>query len=63
MAEYRIYELDSAGHILSARNFTCDTDEAALAEAGFGLRVSEQVEVWIGTRCVGRVSGNRSQSG
>jgi hypothetical protein len=30
MAEYRIYELDSAGHILSARAFTSDSNEAAV---------------------------------
>lgn len=36
MAVCRIYELNSAGHIASSRDFTCDSDEAEIAEATLG---------------------------
>jgi hypothetical protein len=55
VTDYRIYHLDSAGRIVWGRDFSCVTDDDALAEAKFGLRPSEKAEVWAGTRCVGLV--------
>jgi hypothetical protein len=53
VTDYRIYRLDSAGRIVWGRDFTCATDQEALAEAEVGLTSSEKAEVWAGTRFVG----------
>ena len=54
MPEYRIHELDHAGDIVRGRDFDCDCDDGALAEALVGLRSAERAEVWCGTRCLGQ---------
>jgi hypothetical protein len=57
MADYRIYRLDSDGHIVWGRDACCATDDEALAEAAAKLRAAELAEVWTGARRVGQVSG------
>jgi hypothetical protein len=57
MANYRIYHLDGAGRILSGSDAQCTNDQEACAAAESGLKAREQAEVWVGTRCVGRVRG------
>ena len=57
MADYRIYLLCNGGHIASGVDATCNDDQDACVQARQmldGTR-SNQAEVWIGTRCVGKV--------
>lgn len=62
MPSYRIYMLGHDGRILSGRNITCANDEDAREAAQWGLSGGGEAEVWIGTRCLGRVSERRPQS-
>ena len=57
MPDYRIYPLCNGGHIISGVDATCDDDQDACVQAQQMLEGtrSNQAEVWIGTRCVGKV--------
>ncbi len=58
MTEYRIYMLDGFGRHGSSVNFNCGTDDDAKAFAKGLLHPTPPVaEVWVGTRCIGRVYG------
>ena len=52
--EYRLYRLDGAGHIITAREVAALDDLAALAEAE-KLCDWQSIEVWQGARYVARV--------
>lgn len=54
MAWYRMYLVDSAGRIESARNLEGDTDAAAVAAARriFGDAGAPAFELWQGNRLV-----------
>ena len=57
MAHYRIYEVDSAGHILAGYSVMCRSDPAALAAArNLGEKHAAAVEVWESARCVAHLS-------
>ncbi len=57
MTEYRIYLLDGSGRIVKAYDETCDRDAGAFEAARGILPAGGEAEVWQGTRCLGRVSG------
>jgi hypothetical protein len=56
VAHYRIYELDSADHVVDGYSVICRSDSAALAMASKGAedRVAA-VEVWESSRRVARL--------
>ena len=58
MPDYRIYLLHDNEHIASGAGATCDDDQDACVQAQQMLDGSSynQAEVWIGTRCVGKVA-------
>jgi hypothetical protein len=56
MAYYRIYMLDRAGRILTGSDVVCDSDKSAFAWAATTLGNDARVEVWEGSRCLGRLS-------
>jgi hypothetical protein len=61
MPEYRVFDLDSAGHVAGPPyELVCGSDEAAVAEA-WQLRADHCVEVWQGVRIVTRLPGPQSQ--
>jgi hypothetical protein len=58
MAEYRLYQLDAADHIVAGYSVYCISDRAALAA---GRRLAERttvVEVWQHTRCLGSITAS-----
>ena len=63
MADYRIYLLHDDGRIASGVGATCEDDQDACVQAQQMLDAQpmldgtrcNQAEVWIGTRCVGKV--------
>jgi hypothetical protein len=55
MAEYRLYQLDAADHIVAGYNVHCISDRAALAAARRLAQRAAAVEVWQKTRCLGSV--------
>ena len=54
--EYRMYHLDANGRIARGFNVACEDDQSACNKAQQMLGVCREVEVWMGTRCVARVS-------
>ena len=57
MAEYRLYQLDAADHIVAGHSVLCISDRAALAAARrLAEHASAAVEVWQSTRCLGSVT-------
>jgi hypothetical protein len=56
MAEYRVYELDSSGHIAAGYSVECGSDAMAIQAAGRLLARAAGVEVWERVRCVGHLS-------
>jgi len=54
MAAYRFYFLDDSEHIKSADYFECEDDLSALERAR-ALCEAFHIDVWFGTRRVGRV--------
>ena len=55
MAEYRLYQLDAAEHIVAGFSVHCISDRAALAAARRLAQRAAAVEVWQNTRCLGSV--------
>jgi hypothetical protein len=55
MASYRLLMLDHRMMTFCSREFACDGDEAAEAEAADLARTCRAVEVWCGARLVARV--------
>jgi hypothetical protein len=56
MAEYRLYQLDAADHIVAGYSVLCISDRAALAAARRLAERAPAVEVWQHTRCLGSVT-------
>lgn len=61
MAEYRVYQLDGAGHIIRGHDIICDTDEAAVVQAGL-LGIREAYEIWSGQRLIASIPSVYSRS-
>ena len=59
MAHYRIYDIDAHGSIESGHDADCDTDDDALDLAHRMTKQRCRIEIWTGTRLVGRLSGER----
>ena len=55
MAQYRLYQLDAADHIVAGFSVHCISDRAALAAARRLAERATAVEVWQNTRCLGSV--------
>jgi hypothetical protein len=58
MAEYRLYQLDAADHIVAGYSVHCISDYAALAAARRLAARAPTVEVWHHTRCLGSVTAS-----
>lgn len=56
MPEYRLYWLDSIHHIERAENHRFNSDGEALEKARALVGSSYDIEVWTGSRVVGRVA-------
>ena len=56
MIHYRIYQLDTADHILAGHSIVCRSDAEALDAASRFAEQAATVEVWEGTRRVGCLS-------
>ena len=56
MAEYRLYSLDAADHIVAGYSVYCISDRAALTAARRLAERAPAVEVWQSTRCLGSVT-------
>lgn len=56
MGHYRIYELDSADHIVNDYSLVCRSDAAAMAAACKITESAAVVEVWESARCVAHLS-------
>ena len=56
MGHYRIYELDSADHIVNDYSVVCRSDAAAMAVACKITESAAAVEVWESARCVAYLS-------
>ena len=57
MPGYRFYGLDVKNIIESATYIECATDESSRTHAAKILGVHFDIEIWEGTRIVGRLSG------
>ena len=62
MALYRIYRLDPAGHITAAYPVECRSDDVALNVARGLWQWTAGVEVWEGSRRVGRLALDRMRT-
>jgi hypothetical protein len=62
MAEYRLYQLDAADHIVAGYSVHCISDHAALAAARRLAERAIAVEVWQHTRYLGSVTALRTRS-
>jgi hypothetical protein len=60
MVLYRFYWFGSDGHIKSAENVECASDDEAAAKAREQIGSYAAIEVWLGTRCVVRLSGRQT---
>ena len=56
MAEYRLYQLDAADHIVAGYSVHCISDRAALTAARRLAERGTAVEIWLKTRCLGSVT-------
>jgi hypothetical protein len=54
MNDYRLYFMSAEDHVLRAEDIQCEDDAAAL-EAARILDHAAVIEIWCGTRLVGRV--------
>ncbi len=57
MPNYRLYDLDTAGHILSAADAVCVDDAEAYALARTRLGPGQRREVWRSREFLGVVTG------
>jgi hypothetical protein len=58
MATYRVYTLSDGAHIAGPpRTISCDSDQEATEKAR-ELVTGRDVELWQGTRCLGRFHAN-----
>jgi hypothetical protein len=57
MTEYRIYDFDGTGRILTRTDTVCHDDKAAFSLAAAMFRKGKSVEVWTGARMVAFMSG------
>jgi hypothetical protein len=57
MAFYRIYQIGADDHIRVAQSFDCASGEDALAKSREQMEGFPRVEVWIGTQCIARLTG------
>jgi hypothetical protein len=55
MAHYRLYFLDSSNHIVSAKEFDCQSDDYAIAEA-LQFEDGRDLELWSGAGLVARLA-------
>jgi hypothetical protein len=55
MAHYRLYFLDSSSHIATAKEFECQSDDYAIAEA-LQFEDDRDLELWSGARLVARLA-------
>ena len=62
MARYRIYELDSAEHVLDRCSIVCRSDAAAIAAARKPGERAAAVEVWESARRVAHLSAAEAAS-
>ena len=59
MTYYRIFPLDQAGHVCGRIELEFASDVEAFAHATKAIgEATPEVEVWIGTKCIGRVSAS-----
>ncbi len=56
MIHYRVYKLRSCGRIRSGHDVLCASDEEACRQAVNLVMNDAQVEIWQGTRYLGRVT-------
>ncbi len=57
MTGYRIFPLDQAGHVAGRKDIDVANEAEAFVYARQALRpATPDIEVWVGTRCIGRVS-------
>jgi hypothetical protein len=61
MAFYRMYFIDAAGRFVSADDGVFVNDADALAAAAAKLASYSAIEVWTGSRLVGKVSGETGE--
>jgi hypothetical protein len=57
MPEYRLFQLDDAGHILGQSRITHQTDHDAISEARKALD-GTTTEIWEGSRRVASLNAN-----
>jgi hypothetical protein len=62
MADYRLYLLNSEGHITRATDLSAETDAEALVRAR-AMAKDRPIELWEGARCVLAWSANASSAG
>jgi hypothetical protein len=58
MPSYRVYSLDTAGHIVSGTDLNCPSDDAAISLASEKFATRALYEIWEGARQV-RAMGRR----
>jgi hypothetical protein len=58
MSEYRIYFVDEDDHFRGAETIQCATDDEAFAPGLDLIGLFPAVEVWCGTRSLGRIGPN-----
>jgi urease beta subunit len=61
MRQYRIYTVGTHGHFSSVQVVKCFDDEAAFQKAQ-QLAAGQEVELWEGARCMGRLSHEDQQT-
>jgi hypothetical protein len=62
MPHYRVYELDSADHIVNGYSVVCRSDAAAIAAACKITECAAAVEVWESARLVAHLSAAQAAS-
>jgi hypothetical protein len=60
MADYRLYVLDSSGHITRREDFQFPDDDQAIAHA-IQFVNGKALELWSGTRVVTRIEPNSAE--
>ena len=55
LIHYRVYQLDTAGHILAGHSIVCRSDAEAMGAARRFAEQAAAVEVWESARRVGRL--------
>jgi len=59
MVLYRFYSISAGGHITSVTNADCANDEDALSYRDAMLERHEAVEIWQGSRFVGKLQQSK----